>query len=82
MARHCSWSGSRTGPVSPIAPEVHPSIVDDDLDLTEQIDLDSLDYLNWMVGINEATGFDIPQRDVSQFLTIAGAVGYLVDHGA
>jgi acyl carrier protein len=30
-----------------IAPEVDPSIVDDDLDLTEQLDLDSMDYLTW-----------------------------------
>jgi acyl carrier protein len=48
--------------------------------LTEQLDLDSMDYLNWMVGINEETGVDIPQRDVSEFLTIAGAVAYLVTH--
>jgi acyl carrier protein len=65
-----------------IAPEVDPSIVDDDLDLTEQLDLDSMDYLNWMVGINEVTGIDIPQRDVSRFLTIAGAVGYIVEHSS
>jgi acyl carrier protein len=65
-----------------IAPEVDPSIVEDDLDLTEQLDLDSMDYLNWMVGINEATGIDIPQRDVSRFLTIAGAVDYLVSNSS
>jgi len=63
-----------------IAPEVDESTVDDDHDLTEQLDLDSMDYLNWMVGINEETGVDIPQRDVSEFLTIAGAVAYLVTH--
>ncbi len=63
-----------------IAPEVDPSTVDDTIDLTEQLDLDSMDYLNWMLGINAATGIDIPQRDVSQFLTIDGAVGYLVSH--
>ena len=64
-----------------IAPEVDESRVDDDHDLTEQLDLDSMDYLNWMVGINEVTGVDIPQRDVSKFLTITGAVAYLVEHG-
>jgi acyl carrier protein len=63
-----------------IAPEVEESMVDDSHDLTEQLDLDSMDYLNWMVGINEVTGIDIPQRDVSEFLTIAGAVAYLVAH--
>jgi acyl carrier protein len=63
-----------------IAPEVDPSTVDDSWDLTEQIDLDSMDYLTWMVGISETTGVAIPQRDVSKFLTIAGAVAYLVEH--
>jgi acyl carrier protein len=63
-----------------IAPEVDPSTVDDAADLTEQLDLDSMDYLNWMLGINEATGIDIPQRDVSKFLTIDGAVEFLVTH--
>jgi acyl carrier protein len=63
-----------------IAPEVDPAAVDDSSDLTEQLDLDSMDYLNWMLGINQATGVEIPQRDVSRFLTIDGAVDYLVDH--
>lgn len=63
-----------------IAPEVDPATVDDSLDLTEQLDLDSMDYLNWMLGINQATGVEIPQRDVSRFLTIEGAVDYLVTH--
>lgn len=62
-----------------IAPEVDRDRVDDSLDLTEQLDLDSMDYLTWMIGISEKTGLDIPQRDVSRFLTIDGAVGYLVD---
>jgi len=63
-----------------IAPEVDRNDVDDGLDLTEQIDLDSMDYLTWMIGISEKTGLDIPQRDVSRFLTVDGAVGYLVDN--
>jgi acyl carrier protein len=63
-----------------IAPEVEPSQVDDSVDLTEQLDLDSMDYLTWMLGINAETGVEIPQRDVSKFLTIDGAVAYLVAH--
>jgi hypothetical protein len=33
-----------------------------------------------MLGINAETNVEIPQRDVSQFLTIDGAVAYLVSH--
>jgi acyl carrier protein len=64
-----------------IAPEVDPGTVDLSLDLTEQLDLDSMDYLTWLVGINQVTGIEIPQRDVSKFLTIDGAAAYLVEHG-
>jgi acyl carrier protein len=63
-----------------IAPEVDPAGIRDDEDLTEQLDLDSMDYLSWMVGISETTGVDIPQRDVAQFLTLGGAISYLVAH--
>jgi acyl carrier protein len=63
-----------------VAPEVDPASVDPAVDLTEQLDLDSMDYLNWLLGINQATGIEIPQRDVSRFLTVDGASEYLVAH--
>ncbi|HSL24960.1 MAG TPA: acyl carrier protein [Acidimicrobiia bacterium] len=69
------------GVLADIAPEVDRAKVDHSLDLTEQLDLDSMDYLNWMLGINQATGIEISQRDVSAFLTIEGAADYLVLHG-
>jgi acyl carrier protein len=61
-----------------IAPEVDRLQVDDDVDLTEQLDLDSMDYLTWMIAISQDAGLDIPQADVSAFLTVDGAVNYLV----
>lgn len=66
--------------LSRIAPEVAPNEVEHDVDLSEQLDLDSMDYLNWLIGISETTGVDIPQRDASRFLTIDGAASYLVTH--
>ena len=63
-----------------IAPEVDRNEVDDNVDLTEQLDLDSMDYLTWMIAISEEAELEIPQRDVSKFLTVDGAVSYLVDH--
>lgn len=65
-----------------IAPEVDSAALDEHLDLPEQVDLDSMDYLNWLIGISEATGIDIPQRDMRSFLTVAGAVDYLVRHAS
>ena len=61
-----------------IAPEVDSDEIDPGVDLTEQLDLDSMDYLNWMLGINQETGIEIPERDYPRFLTLNGAVNYLV----
>ena len=63
-----------------IAPEIDPAGVDHDVDLDEQLDLDSMDFLNWLIGISRATGVEIPQRDSTKFLTIDGAATYLVEH--
>lgn len=65
--------------LSEIAPEVESSEIDMSVDLTEQLDLDSMDYLHWLVGINQATGIEIPDRDASHFMTIDGAARYLVE---
>lgn len=65
--------------LSEIAPEVDPSEIDTAVDLTDQLDLDSMDYLHWMVGINARTGIEIPDRDASHFMTIDGAARYLVE---
>ena len=62
-----------------VAPEVDSDEIDTSVDLTEQLDLDSMDYLHWLVGINEATGIEIPDRDASEFLTIDSAAKYLVE---
>lgn len=65
-----------------VAPEVDPRAIDHGIDLTEQLDLDSMDYLNWMLGINAQTGIEIPERDYSKFMTIDGAAAYLLAHAA
>jgi acyl carrier protein len=68
--------------LSMVAPEVSADEIEHDVDLSEQLDLDSMDYLNWLIGISETTGIEIPQRDASRFLTIDGAAGYLLEYGS
>lgn len=60
-----------------VAPEIDPATVDDGLDLTRQLDLDSMDYLQWMLEINRTTGIEIPERDYGEFMTLADATRYL-----
>jgi len=60
-----------------IAPEVDTEQIDPTVDLREQLDLDSMDILNWMVAIHEATGVDIPEADYPQMANLDGCVAYL-----
>ena len=60
-----------------LAPEIDADHIDPAIDLREQIDLDSMDRLNLMVAIHDATGVDIPEADYPQMATLNGCVTYL-----
>ena len=60
-----------------IAPEVDLDSVDPAQELREQVDLDSMDILNWMIAIHEATGVEIPEADYSRMATPDECVAYL-----
>ena len=60
-----------------IAPEAEVDHIDPAVDLREQLDLDSMDILNLMVGIHEAIGVDIPEADYPQMASLDGCVTYL-----
>jgi acyl carrier protein len=60
-----------------IAPEVELADVDPTEDLREEIDLDSLDFLNLVEGIKERTGVDVPEDDYPQVRSLDGLVGYV-----
>jgi acyl carrier protein len=63
--------------VKKLAPEVDTDQIDPGADLREQIDLDSMDLLNLMIAIHEATGVDIPEADYPRLATLNGCVAYL-----
>lgn len=60
-----------------IAPEVDADQIDPAVDLREQIDLDSMDILNLMIAIHEATGVDIPEADYPQMSSLSASITYL-----
>jgi acyl carrier protein len=65
------------GALTEVAPEIDPGAIDPDTDLTEQVDIDSMDFLNVIVAINEQTGIEIPERNYPQLSTLNNAVAYL-----
>ncbi|WP_418317194.1 acyl carrier protein [Piscinibacter sakaiensis] len=60
-----------------IAPEADLSTVGDDEDLREALDLDSMDFLNFLIGISERSGRKIPEADAPRLQTMRGLIGYL-----
>jgi len=62
--------------LSGIAPEADPSAVAGDEDLREALDLDSMDFLNFVVALHERTGIDIPEVDYPRLRTLDGAIAY------
>ena len=63
--------------LSRIAPEVDPGTIDPDGNMQEQLDVDSIDLLNFIMSVHETTGIDIPERDYTKIATINDCVRYL-----
>jgi acyl carrier protein len=63
--------------LSRIAPEADLTTLDPDEDLREQLDLDSVDFLNVMVAIHDELGIEVPEADYAKVRTLAGCVEYL-----
>jgi acyl carrier protein len=60
-----------------IAPEADLASLKRDVDLREQLDLDSMDLLNFVVGLHAVLGVEIPEADYPKFATLDGGVDYL-----
>jgi acyl carrier protein len=60
-----------------IAPEADLERLDPGADLRETLDLDSMDFLNFVVGLHEATGVEVPESDYALLSTLGGCVEYL-----
>jgi acyl carrier protein len=65
------------GVLAGIAPEADLATVGDDEDLREALDLDSMDFLNFVVGLAQRSGRAIPEADTAKLFTLRGLVAYL-----
>lgn len=60
-----------------IAPEVDLAAVKPDVAFREQLDLDSMDLLNFVVALHEGLDVEIPEADYPRLATLDGCVEYL-----
>jgi len=63
-----------------IAPEADLASLDPAADLREALDIDSMDFLNFITAIHHRLGIDIPELDYPKLDTLDGAVAYLTAH--
>lgn len=60
-----------------IAPELEEGELKADRPLREQVDLDSMDWLNFLVALHGRLGVDIPEADYRRLVTLDQALDYL-----
>jgi len=62
--------------LSGIAPEIDAAALVADKPLREQVDLDSADWLNFLVALHARLGVDIPDADAARLTTLDKLVDY------
>ncbi len=60
-----------------VAPDADLAGLDPDADLGETLDLDSMDFLNLVIALNQRLGITVPESDYSRVRTLRGATEYL-----
>ncbi|MDD2920142.1 acyl carrier protein [Rhodoferax sp.] len=61
-----------------IAPELEPGALDFARPMRSQVDLDSMDWLNFLVSLSERFGVVISEADYARLVTFNDVLDYLV----
>lgn len=60
-----------------IAPEADLAALPDNADIRQTLEIDSFDFLNFMIAINETFGVEIPETDYGKLSTLADVIHYI-----
>jgi acyl carrier protein len=63
--------------LSTIAPEIDLAGLDPDINFRDQAELDSVDYLNFVLALERALGAHIPEQDYPRLSCLSGCIAYL-----
>lgn len=63
-----------------IAPEVDPATLKPGVPIRDQVDIDSMDFLNFLMEIHSALGVDIPEAAYREVATLDGCSAYIAAH--
>jgi acyl carrier protein len=60
-----------------VVPELEPATLKPDRNIRDQLDIDSMDFLNFVTALHKGFGVDVPETDYQKIFTIDGCVAYL-----
>lgn len=60
-----------------VAPEADFSVLKPNLRIRDQLDIDSMDLLNFVIGLHKELKVDIPEADYPKLATLDGCIDYL-----
>ena len=63
--------------LSGIVPELDPATLKPAVSLRDQLDVDSMDFLNFLIALHQEFGVDVPESDAGKLATIDACVAYL-----
>jgi len=60
-----------------IAPEADLDEIDPGQNMREELDIDSYDFLNFLIGLNEKLGVEVPEEDYEKLISLNDLLRYL-----
>ena len=67
------------GVLQEVAPEADLSRLTPDAPIRDQLDVDSIDFMRFLIGINENLHVDVPEADYPKVASLNGLLQYLDD---
>jgi acyl carrier protein len=61
-----------------IAPEADLSALDPSVNIRTELDLDSMDFLNFLISLSKELQVEVPERDYGRLSTLNGCIDYLL----
>ena len=65
-----------------IAPEADLTQINPQVGFREQLDIDSMDFLNFAIGLSKELGVEVPEADYPKVASLDGCVEYVMEKHA
>ena len=69
-----------SGALTSVAPEIDPASLTPSAALRDQVDLDSMDFLRFVMELHRRFGVDVPEADYQKLSTLNDVIDYLTAH--